>query len=376
MRKIYYITGTRADYGLMRKTLSLLSKQEEVKLSLIVTGMHLCEEFGLTINEIEKDGFSICKTIPYEMFPQTGSSMALGVSEIIRQCVQCFLKDRPDVLLVLGDRGEMLAATIAAVHMNIPVVHIHGGERTGTIDESIRHAISKMAHYHFVSTQQSKLRLEKMGEVPDNIFVVGAPGLDGIEAGANLTRLDIASILELDINEKWILFLMHPVVQDTHDRFLETKQILNTCLETKSQIIALMPNSDSGGDEIRKAIESFKNNQHIKILTHVQRNLFLSLLNNCDLLLGNSSSGIIEAASFGIPVINIGNRQNLRERNANVVDVKNNDSDLPQIIKNQLLHGKYKVKNVYKKPNACETIVQLLIKINLDKTILNKFNTY
>lgn len=376
MHKICYITGTRADYGLMRKTLLLLSKQKGVKLSLIVTGMHLCEKFGLTVNEIKEDGFSICKTIPYEMFPQTGSIMALGVSEIIRQCVQCFLKDRPDVLLVLGDRGEMLAATIAAVHMNIPVVHIHGGERTGTIDESIRHAISKMAHYHFVSTQQSKLRLERMGEVPDNIFVVGAPGLDGIEAGAKLARSDIASTLGLDINEKWILFLMHPVVQDIHDRFLETKQILNTCLETKSQVIALMPNSDSGGEEIRKAIESFKNNENIKTLSHVQRNLFLSLLNNCDLLLGNSSSGIIEAASFGIPVINIGHRQNLRERNMNVIDIKNNDNSLSQIIKNQLLHGKYQIKNIYKQSNTCETIVQLLAKLKLDKSVLNKFNVY
>ena len=160
----------------------------------------------------------------------------------------------------------------------------------------------------------------------------------------------------------------------THD--LETKQILNACLGTKSQIIALMPNSDSGGEEIRKSIESFKNNQHIKILTHVQRNLFLSLLNNCDLLLGNSSSGIIEAASFGIPVINIGNRQNLRERNANVIDIKNNDNNLSQLIKAQLVHGKYQIKNIYKQSNTCETIVQLLTKLNLDKTILNKFNTY
>ena len=376
MRKICYITGTRADYGLIRKTLLLLVKEKQVNLSLIVTGMHLCKEFGLTINEIEKDGLHICKTIPYNMFPQTGSTMALGVSEIIRQCVECFLKDHPDVLLVLGDRGEMLAATIAAVHMNIPVVHIHGGERTGTIDESIRHAISKMVHYHFVSTQQSKLHLEKMGENPENIFVVGAPGLDGIEEGAKLTRSDIASQLGLDINEKWILFLMHPVVQDTHDRFLETKQILNICLETKSQIIALMPNSDSGGEEIRKSIESFKNNQHIKILPHVQRNLFLSLLNNCDLLLGNSSSGIIEAASFGIPVINIGNRQNLRERNVNVVDVKNNDSNLSRIIKEQLAHERYSVKNVYKQSKTSERIVHFLKELSLDETILNKSNTH
>ena len=376
MRKICYITGTRADYGLIRKTLLLLDGKEEVNLSLIVTGMHLCKEFGLTINEIEKDGLRICKTIPYNMFPQTGSTMALGVSEIIRQCVQCFLKERPDILLVLGDRGEMLAATIAAVHMNIPVAHIHGGERTGTIDESIRHAISKMAHYHFVSTHQAKLRLEKMGEVPDNIFVVGAPGLDGIKADAKLTRSDIALTLGLDGNEKWILFLMHPVVQDIHDRFLETKQILNACLETKSQIIALMPNSDSGGEGIKNAIESFRTSKQIKILTHVQRNLFLSLLNNCDLLLGNSSSGIIEAASFGIPVINIGNRQNLRERNVNVIDVKNNDNDLSQIIKEQLLHGKYWLKNIYEYPNTCKTIVQLLTELKLDNVILNKFNVY
>ena len=376
MRKICYTTGTRADYGLMRKTLLLLAEQKEINLSLIVTGMHLCKEFGLTIDEIEKDGLRICKTIPYNMFPQTGATMALGVSEIIRQCVQYFLQDRPDVLLVLGDRGEMLAATIAAVHMNIPVVHIHGGERSGTIDESIRHAISKMAHYHFVSTQQSKLRLEKMGENPKNIFVVGAPGLDGIEAGAKLSRSDIASKLGLDINRKWILFLMHPVVQDTHDRFLETKQILNTCLETKSQIIALMPNSDAGGEEIKKGIESFENNEHIKILTHVQRNLFLSLLNNCDLLLGNSSSGIIEAASFGVPVINIGSRQDLRERNMNVVDVKNNDNNLPQFIKEQLLHGKYQSRNVYAQPKSCEKIVRFLVDLKLDKAVLHKANAY
>lgn len=376
MRKICYITGTRADYGLIRKTLFLLAKQKEVKLSLIVTGMHLCEEFGLTINEIKKDGLHICKTIPYNMFPQTGSTMASGIGEIIKQCVLYFLQDRPDILLVLGDRGEMLAATIAAVHMNIPVVHIHGGERTGTIDESIRHAISKLAHYHLVSTQQSKLRLEKMGENSDNIFIVGAPGLDGIESDAKLTRSDIALTLGLDVNKKWILFLMHPVVQDIHDRFLETKQILNVCLKTKSQVIALMPNSDSGGEEIKKAIELFKNENRVRILTHVQRNLFLSLLNNCDLLLGNSSSGIIEAASFGTPVINIGNRQNLRERNMNVVDIKNNDSNLLQIIEDQLAHGKYQSKNIYVQPSTCEKIVRFLTELSLNETILSKFNTY
>lgn len=376
MRKIFYMTGTRADYGLIRKTLLDLNKRSDVDLSIIVTGMHLCKEFGQTVHEIEKDCLNIGKIISYSVFPQTGATMALGISKIIAQCVYYFSESQPDVLLVLGDRGEMLAATIAAIHMGIPVVHIHGGERSGTIDESIRHAISKLAHYHFTTTKQSKKRLVKMGEKAENIFIVGAPGLDGIKVDLKFTRQDVGTKMGMDTNKKWIIFLMHPVVQDLHDRFLETKEILEKCLNTGSQVIALMPNSDAGGHEIRRGIESYKNNKNIKIVTHVERDMFLSLLACCDLLIGNSSSGIIEAASFGIPVINIGKRQNLRERNENVVDVDNNAVELEEIVKAQLSHGKYKVKNIYAQKDTRKKIINLLTNLDFDKTILNKFNAY
>lgn len=187
-RKIIYVTGTRADYGLMREVLKRLHQSEDIDLSICVTGMHLDALYGNTVNEIKADQFSICGIIPVDLANAQQSSMAKAIGHELLGFTEVFESETPDVVLLLGDRGEMLAAAIAAIHLNIPVVHLHGGERSGTVDEMVRHAISKLSHYHFVATEASKQRLIRMGEKEETIFQVGAPGLDEIMQYKTSTR--------------------------------------------------------------------------------------------------------------------------------------------------------------------------------------------
>ncbi|HID92925.1 MAG TPA: UDP-N-acetylglucosamine 2-epimerase (hydrolyzing), partial [bacterium (Candidatus Stahlbacteria)] len=191
MRKIIYVTGTRADYGLMASTLKSVDMCSDIELSICVTGMHLLEKYGLTATEIERDGLKICGKINVDLGDTSGKTMAIAIADELSGMVEVFTREKPDLVMVLGDRGEMLAAAIAAIHLNIPVVHIHAGERSGSVDETVRHAISKLSHYHFTATEEARERLVKMGEWPENIFVTGAPGLDGI---TELATTDKASL--------------------------------------------------------------------------------------------------------------------------------------------------------------------------------------
>ncbi len=179
-RKIIYVSGTRADYGLMRAVLRKLQDTSTIELSICVTGMHLSALYGNTVSEIEADGFALCGLIPVDVETSTPVSMAQSIGHELIAMTELFARERPDIILLLGDRGEMLAAALAAVHLNIHLVHLHGGERSGTVDEMIRHCISKLAHYHFTATQEAKTRLIQMGERAEHIHVVGAPGLDDL----------------------------------------------------------------------------------------------------------------------------------------------------------------------------------------------------
>lgn len=180
-RKIAVITGTRADYGIYYSVLKAIQNHKELELSLVVCGMHLCSEFGMTVNEIEKDGFPIADRVETILASDTGASMAKSIGMTLLGLTQSLERIKPDVLVVLGDRGEMMAAALAGIHMNIPVAHIHGGEVTGTVDESIRHAITKLAHIHLPATEDSRQRIIRLGEKEENIYVVGAPGIDYIK---------------------------------------------------------------------------------------------------------------------------------------------------------------------------------------------------
>jgi GDP/UDP-N,N'-diacetylbacillosamine 2-epimerase (hydrolysing) len=302
--------------------------------------------------------------------------MSRAIGQEIIGITAALEQEQPDMVIVLGDRGEMLAGALAAIHLNIPVIHIHGGERTGTVDEPVRHAISKLAHYHFVTTPGAKERLIKMGEQGDNVFITGAPGLDGICASAVYDRDELCKRDDLDSGREIALLVFHPVVQDSKIAHIQMKELMESVLSCNLQIIALLPNSDSGGSNIAKELDKYSQHQDVRIRTHLGRNGYISWMAAADVLIGNSSSGIIEAATLGIPVVNVGDRQYGRERNANVVDVDLSRESIISAVATALSLGRKEWDNVYGSGNAGEKIVSLTKSLPLDDTLLKKTNAY
>lgn len=377
IRKICYVTGTRADFGLMRNTLIELHNRLEIELSIVVTGMHLLEKYGNTMADIKSAGLPISALVEIHSGDATGAAMARNIGVMMLGFVNAFERLEPDLLVVLGDRGEMLASALAAVHLSIPVAHIHGGERSGTVDESIRHAISKLTHFHMVATADARERLLRMGERAVDVYVTGAPGLDGIAALADRTRQELMLEAGFESSRPVALMAYHSVLQEVQLAITGAALILDALKARGIQVIALKPNSDAGSDGIRALLEQRSNEPDLWVVTHFPRTSFVSWMAVADLMIGNSSAGIIEAASFGTPVINIGSRQNLRERNANVIDAAVEANAISAAIEQALAHGRFEVCNLYGDGRAVERIVDLLCNLSLDDPfILMKSNAY
>lgn len=376
MRKVLYLSGTRADFGLMRRTLQAIAADERLALEIAVTGMHLLPAYGLTVNEIADDGFAIAGRIETPDSAGSARQMAVNIARVIEGMGKVIADSRPDLLVLLGDRGEMLAGAIAATHENLAIVHIHGGERSGTVDEPVRHAISKLAHFHLTSTQDARQRLIRMGEREDRVFAVGAPGLDGLEADAVRPRAELLASLRLDPARPVALFVHHPVVQDAGSMARETEAILAGLFACGCQIVALKPNSDAGGEHVHDVLRSAASHPDFRLVTHFPRKDFVSWMSVADLMIGNSSAGIIEAGSFGTPVINVGSRQNLRERNPNVTDVVQADDRLAAVIAGILARGRLEPQNLYGDGATAPRIAALLASVPLEPRDLRKFNAY
>lgn len=375
-RKVCYITGTRADFGLMAHALSLIHRSRSLDLSVIVTGTHLSPQYGMTARDIEEAGLPISARVPVEVEPATGATMARNIGHMLIGMVDALESIRPDIVLLLGDRGEMLAGALAAVHLNIPVAHIHGGERSGTVDEPVRHAISKLAHHHFVATEESRQRLIRMGELAERIHLTGAPGLDGLVALAALDRAALCREAGLDQKRAMALLIYHPVLQEAAKVGDEMRLVLQALQRHQLQVIAVRPNSDAGSRKVSDVLDEYAGREDVRVVTHFPRDRFVSWMAAADLMIGNSSAGIIEAATFGTPVINIGSRQNLRERNANVRDVDAVPGALDAAIAGALAGGRFGGGNVYGDGNASERIVDLLAHVNLQPDVLKKTNAY
>lgn len=375
-RKVCYVTGTRADFGLMRSTLAALHDSEALELSILVTGMHLSDKYGRTADDIRAADLPISAIVEVDLESASGAEMARNLGKMMAGFVDAFLKLEPDLVLVLGDRGEMLAAALSAVHLNIAVAHIHGGERSGTIDESIRHAISRLSHFHFVSTPQSRDRLVRMGEQASAVYLTGAPGLDGIEALAVHSREALLRDAALDPGRPVALMVYHPVVQEAETGGGGAAAIIDIVLARGIQLVALKPNSDAGSEQIRRALETRAAHGDVRVVTHFPREVFVSWMAAADIMIGNSSAGIIEAASFGTPVINIGSRQNLRERNANITDVAVDPAAVDRAVERALEHGRHDRRNIYGDGHSVERIVRLIESIPLDPSVLMKSNAY
>ena len=304
--------------------------------------------------------------------------MARGIGTMTSRFTDIFEAHAPDIVLLLGDRGEMLAAAIAALHLGITIAHIHGGERSGTIDEPVRHAISKLSHYHFVATAASRERLVRMGECADAIFVTGAPGLVELRASAAISRDELAKGHAFDPDGKLALVLFHPVLGEDAQGAgaMAMAAILETLAQRNVQVLALMPNADAGNQAIRAILTAQQGKASLAIATHLHRDVFVSWMAYADVMIGNSSAGIIEAATFGTPVVNVGTRQDMRERNGNVIDVPCDADAIGGAIDEALAGGRKAPENIYGNGDADVTIASLLTQIPVGAQVAAKSNAY
>jgi GDP/UDP-N,N'-diacetylbacillosamine 2-epimerase (hydrolysing) len=375
-RRILYLTGTRADFGLMASTLQRIARTPGLQLQVAAAGMHLSAEHGHTVDEVRASGLPVCAEIPFDVITRTGASMAGGIAQCLQAMTQVLEREQPDILLLLGDRGEMLAGAIAALHLGIPSVHVHGGERTGTVDEPVRHAISKLSSYHFVATAQARERLLRMGEDDRRIFMTGAPGIDGLRELGDVPRAQCLRDLGLGAQARFILAVFHPVVQQAGQAMAQTQALLAVLQRIGLPVVWMEPNADAGALQILRALDQVQWPVDSRRLRHLPRPLFAAALRHCEALVGNSSAGIIEAASFGTPVLNIGDRQRLREHGPNVLDVPADEAAIEQGLRAQLAHGRWPWENAWGDGRAGDRIASLLADLPIESAVLEKTNSY
>ena len=311
--KIAVVTGTRADFGILSPLIGKILKESEFVLKLVVTGMHLSSEFGFTLNEIENAGFIIDKKVECLVSSDTAVGVSKSIGVALLGFADVFEDLEPDLVLLLGDRTEILAAAIAATVANIPIAHLHGGETTeGAYDESIRHAITKMSYWHFVSTEEYRLRVIQLGEEPDRVFNVGALGIDSIKSLELLDKAELEDALNFQFGTRNILITYHPVTLEKKSAGQQFTAILAVLEQLKDfNFIFTYANSDRDGRVINKLIEKYVEQNRTKAVAFksLGQLRYFSTLKYVDLVMGNSSSGILEVPYFGIPTINIGDRQ-------------------------------------------------------------------
>lgn len=379
-RVIAVTTGTRAEYGFLRPLLKEIIKSKKLDLKLIVTGMHLSKKHGYTIREIKKDGFRIAAKIPIMPKGDSTYDMARTLGKGITDFSNVLRKLKPDINVILGDRDEALASAIAASHMNIPNAHIHGGDRSRAgIDEYNRHAITKISNIHFAATKASKERILKMGESPKFVYFTGSPAIDEIVSGKITSKNDLEKKYKITLKGDEIILLQHPVTTQVE---LSEIQILNTLkalARIQKTVIAIMPNSDAGNKAIIRNLEKFaKKYKFIRLFRTLPREDYLGLLKNCGVLVGNSSSGMIEGSYFSIPIVNVGIRQDDRQRGSNVMDVPDyaEDKIAHMISKGLKIQKRFATKTMYGDGTASKKIVGILEKIRINKEIIQKQINY
>lgn len=378
IRKILCLTGTRSDYSCMRPVYSLISKVDYLSLFLVITGMHFLENFKNSLIEIYKDNFGMLIKTPISSEIDTLSNMPIFIGKAIIEISKIIEKVKPDIILLQGDRGEMLACAIAGAHMNIPIVHMSGGDFTGSIDDSIRNSITKFSHIHLTTCAGSTKRLLSMGENKNRIFEVGEPILDLINELDYISAIDLMKEFNLDLTKPIILATQHPVTNEYKDSLSQIKETLEALREINIQTIFTYPNTDLGWQNIVKLLEKYKNEEFIRIVPNLGYQKYLSIMKISSLILGNSSSGIIEAPSFKIPVINIGTRQYNRIRSNNVIDVGYNKDEIKKSIFYALNDEKFRTslvscKNPYGDGSASKKTVEILLKLKINSFLISKW---
>lgn len=378
MRTIGVVTVARSDYGIYLPVLRKIQEDPDLKLHLIVSGMHLSTEFGLTVKAIETDGFQIGDRVEMLLSSDApegiAKSMGLGTIGFGQACARF----RPDILVVLGDRFEMHAAAVAALPFKIPVAHIHGGEITeGAIDNALRHSMTKLSHLHFVAAGEYARRLIQMGEEPWRVIISGAPALDSIRSIGLLLREELADRIGIRLEKDPLLVTYHPVTLEYEHTEWQVKQLLEALKSFDLPVVFTMPNADTNGRVITRMMEAFVGeNPAAKIVANLGPQAYFSMMAIAAAMVGNSSSGIIEAPSFKLPVVNIGTRQRGRLRAKNVIDVEYECAaivnGITRAISSEFRSTLNDLTNPYGEGRASEVIVQHLKRVALDNRLLVK----
>lgn len=382
MKHITYLTGSRADFGLMEQALRAIHAAPDLKLNILATGQQLSEKHGLTVRDIEATGMPMRRLDAVPMKGTDGLEMGQSVALQMHAITAALAENRPDLLIVLGDRGEMLAGALAAVFLGIPIAHFHGGERSGTVDDQFRRAITALAQLHFPTTPGARDRLLAMGELESNVFYLGAPGLDAIRDFAPEPSATLRDRMGLAPEGRLIACVFHPVVQDADLAAGQVRALLDALVVQDADVVIMAPNSDAGSAEITAVyaaahteIPTHSRPARLHFLTHLERGQYLSLIAASDLLVGNSSSGIIEAASLNTVVVNVGDRQAHRERGASVFDCPPDALAITQAIAAALVYdGPF--DNVYDAGGVAARLPGILSQLDLSRNVIKKHYTY
>lgn len=381
MRKIAVVTGSRAEYSVLKMLMNSIKKEKDLELIPLVTGMHLLSNYGNTYKIVKKD-FPESVIIPMDLEGDSLYDMSKYLANGIINFSKHLKDNNPDILIVAGDRSEPLAAALSCLYLNIPIAHINGGDVSGgVIDESIRHALTKISHIHFAYTKSNAERIKKMGEEEQRIFLTGALSVEAILNKKIRSRKEIFKKYNLNENEETFLVVIHPITTLKDKGFSQFKELFLALDQLKKQTILIYPNCDSGSKNFLEYIEEIKGREYITTFKNLLYEDYIDLMNSSDIMIGNSSSGIIEAPTLKIPVINVGHRQQGRDRSDNIIDVKPTKEDILEGIKivqeNDAFREKIKnVKNKFGEGNATKKIIEILKNIEINEDLIRKQISY
>jgi len=371
-RKICVVVASRANYGRVKTVMAAVKKHPELELQLVVGASALLYRFGKAVDIIKKDGFEPNATVYVVIEGETPTTMAKSTGLAIVELATIFENLKPDIVLTVADRYETMATAVAASYMNIMLAHTQGGEVTGSIDEGVRHSITKLAHLHFPATQKSAENVIRMGEDPSFVHVTGCPSIDVI-AGLDLSIDHVVNKYggtgaPIDWHKPYLLVLQHPVTTEFGDGMRQINETIKAIHDLKMQTVWLWPNVDAGSDDISKGLRMYRET-HKPDFVHFYRNFspedYVRVMNGAVCILGNSSSGIREGAFLGTPCVNVGSRQQGRERGQNVLDADYNAADIKRAVLHQVSHGRYESDTLFGDGRAGERIADILSRTDI-----------
>lgn len=382
MKKICVITGTRAEYGLLSSLMQMIRDDQALQLQIIVTNMHLSPEFGLTYKEIEADGFVIDKKVHMLLSADNANATVKSMGLAMIGFADAYDELKPDLIVILGDRYEMLVAASAALIYKIPIAHLHGGEVTeGAYDDAIRHSITKMSHLHFTATEEYKKRVLQLGESPERVFNTGAIGIDNIKHTNLLSKTEFEDSINFELGDKSLLVTFHPVTLENNSAEEQCRNLLFVLSGYKDyKIIFTLPNSDTDGKIIIRQMNEYikKYPEQAVAFASLGKLRYLSALKYVTAVVGNSSSGIVEVPSFGIPTLNIGNRQRGRITASSIINCSTSIDDISEgmkiLLSEEVIRSAKSVRNPYEKENTAEQIFNIIKEYPLENIIIKKFH--